>query len=136
DVAPSAADRQRCVAPDFSDRHCSRLNEFGEEARRGDQNILAPKRANISSGVDRLVRTVAKKIGTTSAKLERLPCHKELDASIEPSSQQRVRMHTALQLPENRLAALVIDRPAIVGIDQAEIPQLRPLIEIGNARRH
>ena len=39
------------------------------------------------------------------------------------------------QLAEQPGAQIVIDRPAVVGIDQAEIPELVALVDVGHARR-
>ncbi len=57
--------------------------------------------------------------------------HRELHPAIVPARQKLRRR--CLRQP--RLAFGKIDGPAIVGIDQTEVPQLGALIKIGNPRR-
>ena len=67
----------------------------------------------------------------------------ELDAPVGPPIEQRTRAarrgalirKRIAQFVEQGTAALVGDRPAIVGIDERKIPQLGALVEVGDTGR-
>jgi len=71
---------------------------------------------------------------------------KQLDAAVGPVLEQIPEVWATHVTPLDRqdrrhhlfeepLSACKIDDAAIVGVDQCEIPQLGPLIEVGNAWR-
>jgi hypothetical protein len=74
-------------------------------------------------GLDRCVE----RIGKFPAQREEPPDQHELRRTRGPVAQAKIGFR-------RRLAQAIIDGPAIVGIDQAEIPQLASLVEIGHAR--
>src|SRR5262249_34079617 len=66
----------------------------------------------------------------------------ELDPTVEALVEQRLGqwlevalrlLDLALQFPERGLAATKINRPAVIGVDEIELPELRPLVQLRNS---
>ena len=83
-------------------------------------------------------------IGVAAAELKRFPSDQQFDPRVAGIGGQPLAKAKAAASPLSasrtssasmRTAAGEIDRPAIVRIDEAEIPKLLPLIDVGHARR-
>ena len=79
-----------------------------------------------------------------AAATQRLRGDEEFDATVLLDVRQFARQfppirpglgHPTLQCPEQFLPAFVVHGPAIVRVDQAEVPQLGSLVDVGHARR-
>ena len=67
----------------------------------------------------------------------------ELDAAVLPGGGERASEggqaracghRVGVEAIEHRPAPLIIDRAPVVGVDQAEVPQLGALVDVGHAR--
>src|SRR4051794_35765893 len=79
---------------------------------------------------DRLIRTGSEQSGRAAAESERAGDHRLLDAAIAPMRLQCGRVLAGL---EGSLPRGEVDGSAVVGIDQGEVPELGPLVEVRNA---
>ena len=80
---------------------------------------------------DRFIAAGGEQLGERTPKRERARDNCRLHLTVAPSLERLLHGRAGKSL----LAASEIDRPPVVGIDQAEVPVLRPLVEIGHARR-
>jgi len=65
--------------------------------------------------------------------------HEQLDSAVtdgfeQPPRQPRGCSVACIELLEHASAALIVYRTTVVGVDEAEVPQLRPLVRIGYSR--
>ena len=88
-----------------------------------------------SSYYDGLVAAVSKQIRVATAILQQRGDDRELNPAIRPSLSQAAHRAAAIpgqcvgDLRQRLLAQMIIDGPAVVGVDQVQIPQLAALIE-------
>ena len=76
------------------------------------------------------IAAVREQMRRALAQGEGAPDQRLLDAAVAPMASEIVQRRIS---PSSR--ARKVDRPAIVGIDQAEVPELGALIEVGHAGR-
>ena len=72
--------------------------------------------------------------GTALPRAQRLPDQPELGQAFV-HARQRLLRGQVLRVRQEPAAQLVVDRAAVVGVHQAEIPQLGALIDVRHARR-
>src|SRR5205823_6828849 len=109
--------------------HDQRL--LAQPAREGAQ-VLRPHPAHAQPPV----AAVAKELGMGPPQLEALPGEQELPASVLEMLGRRARGDAAgAHFREQGAPATVVDRAAVVGIDQRKLPDLVPLVDIGHAGR-
>src|SRR5262245_31284914 len=111
--------------------HYSRLT--AEFAREADDVAFA-----LASRLQRQVFSLLEKLAVVFAVVERAGCDEHLDPPVRGRAQQlagqRLRLFASLRV-EQPLAKSVVYGPAVVGVDQTEIPDFGPLVKIGYARR-
>src|SRR3984885_15291228 len=88
-----------------------------------------------AADLERLVVAGSENVRKFIAKLEKMPRPGELDVAVWPIADERLTI-APLHLFENIIAFGEIDRPAVVGIDHRQIPELRPLIKVRHPGHH
>src|ERR1700691_2469909 len=83
--------------------------------------------------LERLVVARRETLRKLMPKPEQISRPRELDVAVCPIAGERLPIGP-LHLLENISPLGEIDRPAVVGIDQRQIPKLCPLIEVRHAR--
>ena len=73
--------------------------------------------------------------GSAAAACERVPDDPQLRQRPRRRRQDRLRRRPSCELREQSPPRVVVDRPAVVGIDQAQVPQLGALVDVGHAGR-
>ena len=93
-----------------------------------------------TQGLKRQVLPPFKQLPVLQSPAEGLAGKVELDLPILPLEQQLFYELPGADLGlapsqfiERPAPALEVDRPAVVGIDQVQVPQFGPLVEVGNA---
>src|SRR5204863_696518 len=95
-----------------------------------------PRQRQVAPGVE--------ESGARSTQRQRAVSHVELDPAVGARCQQlraeggelvRVLSDSRLDLVEQRAAEGEVHGPAIVRVDERQVPQLGPLVEVGNAGR-
>src|SRR5258708_31070004 len=97
----------------------------------GESNAMIGER---SAGAQRQIVSTAEKIDMLVSKMERALGKKHFNPTVGPVLQEFLRSF-ARQTREHFRTAFVINRSAIVGIDQRKIPNFASLINVRHARR-
>ena len=115
--------------------------ERGDQARHGHHHALAAAAARKGAemifarakDLQRLVGAFGEEIGMGSAQREDPRNQRELHRPVLPPVEQPGNggRRQCLLLGHQPPALAIIDRPAIVGVHQAEIPELGALIDVG-----
>ena len=89
----------------------------------------------VAGGCNRLVvPCAAEPLGMLAAQVQRLPCDPQFRQPLV-APRQDLFGRQAGDFGEQLAPQVEIDRPAIVGIHQAQVPQLVALIDVGHAGR-
>jgi len=113
------------------------LVELVDEARRGDNHrrvaAIPSERAEVGARfalhLERLVIAFSKQFRLRSPQLEQLAGDEQLLAAVSPIFRKN-GYRGAGDFVQQSPPSAPVDRPPIVGIDQAEIPQLAALVDV------
>ena len=137
------------IEPDVAERRPGRVGDDGcdEPWHAGDGvfRAVAPRECEhrVASSACRLKRDVlaGKRLAEAPARGERACRDEHLDPAVPALGEQFrrhgpvVRVARAQQLVQELSTMGVVDRPAVIRIDEVQVPKLGALVEVGNAGR-
>lgn len=126
--APSRADRRPPEPRGKSRHHHDDSFSFGGP-RVGDGTGR-----EVARGIERLIGAGGKERRVCAPESQQFASDEQLDPAVLPVAEQICSGRWCGERGELVLALFVIDRAAIIRIDQTEIPEFRPLINIRHAR--